>query len=335
MPVPPGLDENDRLPTETSRAPRPVTPFRLALATVVATFALLLIGGTVNPTGSSLACPDWPLCHGEILPAFANGVQYEHSHRLAGLAVGLTTILLILVTRRRKDVPRRARLLAMWLLPLVVLQGVLGGVTVIFKLVTLVSTAHLAIAMIFFLLTITCAYWLRPGLSPPTAQAGVPRGAAVIGLVATYLQIVLGGFVRHTGAGRACGAEFPTCGGEWWPSLWAARANMLHRYFGVVVAIVVVACAVVVARRAARAGRKLALAGAVAAPILVVVQVLLGVLVVTSGIGLWQIMAHFGVAILLLASWHACVLGLSARDDVATGSAPAPAPLPMPAGAGA
>ena len=100
LPLPAGLNENGRLPTEVPRRARPVTPFRLALATVVATFALLLIGGTVNPTGSSLACPDWPLCHGEFLPAFEGGVQYEHSHRLAGAAVGLATILLILVTRR-------------------------------------------------------------------------------------------------------------------------------------------------------------------------------------------------------------------------------------------
>jgi heme A synthase len=313
-----------------------VTPFRLALATVIATFALLLIGGTVNPTGSSLACPDWPLCHGQLLPAFEGGVEYEHSHRLAGAAVGLTTILLILVTRRSKDVPRRARLLAMWLLPLVILQGVLGGITVIFKLVTLVSTAHLAISMIFFLLTITCAYWLRPGLSPSASveTVGVPRGAAVVGLVATYVQVILGGFVRHTGAGRACGADFPTCGGEWWPALWAARANMLHRYVGVVVAIIVVACAVVVARRAARAGRKLALAGALAAPVLVIVQVLLGIFVVTSGIGLWEIMAHFTVAIVLLASWHACVLDLGPRGRTMPVSAPASGRLAMPARAG-
>ena len=137
-----------------------MTPFRAALATVIATFVLLLIGGTVNPTGSSLACPDWPLCHGEAFPQFVGGVQYEHSHRLAAAAVTLTTLLLVLVCWRMPGTPRRARNLATWLLPVVGLQAALGAITVIFKLVTLVSTAHLAISMIFFLGTITVAWWL-------------------------------------------------------------------------------------------------------------------------------------------------------------------------------
>jgi heme A synthase len=59
-----------------------------AIATAVATFLLLLIGGLVNPTGSSLACPDWPLCHGSAFPEMTGGVFFEHSHRLAATTVG-------------------------------------------------------------------------------------------------------------------------------------------------------------------------------------------------------------------------------------------------------
>ena len=290
-----------------------MSPFRAALATVIATFVLLLIGGTVNPTGSSLACPDWPLCHGEIFPEFVHGVQFEHSHRLAAAAVSLTTLLLALVTWRSAGVPARARRLAWWLLPLVALQASLGAITVIFKLVTLVSTAHLAISMLFFMLTITTAWWLWRARDGDDEQPAQPRRAALVALVATYGQIILGGFMRHTGSGRACGADFPTCGGEWWPSLWAGRVNMLHRFGGVVVAVIVIACAIIVGRRAAAAGRRVAFAMACVAPALVLVQLVLGALVVTSAIALPQILSHFAVAILLLASWTLAFLDLGAR----------------------
>ena len=64
---------------------------RFALAAANATFLLILVGGLVNPTGSSLACPDWPLCHGSAFPPMVGGILYEHSHRLAATTVGLTT----------------------------------------------------------------------------------------------------------------------------------------------------------------------------------------------------------------------------------------------------
>ena len=61
--------------------------YRLAGATAAATFVLLVIGGMVHATGSSLACPDWPLCYGQFFPAMEGGVLYEHGHRLVALAV--------------------------------------------------------------------------------------------------------------------------------------------------------------------------------------------------------------------------------------------------------
>ena len=56
---------------------------RFAVATAVATYLLILIGGLVHGTGSSLACPDWPTCYGSLMPKMEGGVLVEHSHRLA------------------------------------------------------------------------------------------------------------------------------------------------------------------------------------------------------------------------------------------------------------
>src|SRR6266545_3646391 len=133
-----------------------------AIATAAATFLLLLVGALVNPTGSSLACPDWPLCYGSPFPPMVGGIFYEHSHRLAAASVGLLTI------------------------GLAVLQGTLGGLTVLLRLPPPISIAHLSLSMVFFAYLVGLAVPRRVEVGP-----GVHRAlAAAAGLV--YLQIVLG-----------------------------------------------------------------------------------------------------------------------------------------------
>src|SRR4051795_10636605 len=83
---------------------------RFAVATAAATYVLILIGGLVHGTGSSLACPDWPTCYGTMLPKMEGGVLVEHSHRLAaGVVVILTLLLAILLGRSATPVQRRLR----------------------------------------------------------------------------------------------------------------------------------------------------------------------------------------------------------------------------------
>src|ERR1041385_605918 len=122
---------------------------RLALATALATFVLLIVGSLVHGTGSSLACPDWPLCYGTLFPKMENGVEFEHTHRLVAAAVGFMTVALAGMMRKRPGV----RLLGIGAVLLVVFQGVLGGITVMYKLPRAISIAHLATSMCFFSLT--------------------------------------------------------------------------------------------------------------------------------------------------------------------------------------
>jgi heme A synthase len=279
-----------------------MTLHRFAIITAVATFVLLLVGGTVNPTGSSLACPDWPTCYGSFFPAMKNGVEFEHTHRLVATAVGLMTLVLAFAIWRGRPEDRRLQLLGWTALGLVVVQGVLGGVTVLLKLPMLVSVGHLGLSMGFFVLLIYLAYRLRPGAEPLTVSHGVPRGLIWLGTAAVFIQVLLGAFVRHSHSGRACNDDWLLCSGQLWPAWHPAQLHMIHRLVGLVVLAVVLAASVAAARRAVAAGRPLARATALAAPFLALLQIVLGALLVRSSIGLWQAVAHTGVAALLLAA---------------------------------
>jgi heme A synthase len=259
-----------------------------ALATAVATFVLLLVGGLVNPTGSSLACPDWPLCYGSAFPEMTGGILYEHSHRLVATGVGLMTVVLgVLLWRDRR------RALGVLAIALVVIQGVLGGVTVLLKLPTAVSLAHLGLSMAFFVYLL----YLAAGAGERARPIEAPRGtfALVAGAaIAVWVQIVLGGVVRHTSSAMACADEIPWCFGQIWPAAGSLnmQLHMAHRLFGVVAGLLAIAAALAVWRRAR---------WALVIPLLVVVQIVLGILPVTTMVQLHVVEAHLGVGALLLA----------------------------------
>ena len=184
---------------------------RFAKLAAAATFLLLVIGGTVNPTGSSLACPEPTLvCHGQLFPPMVGGVFYEHGHRLAAMTVGMLQIALtVLLLRRRKD----SKALAWILLAMVITQGALGAITVKYKLPWFVSTGHLLLGMSYFATLIYTAFRTRP--SPTlvqmrehqrlTAELGAARKWILIACGAVIAQLLLGALrskhvaLRHLG----------------------------------------------------------------------------------------------------------------------------------------
>src|SRR5437899_12790115 len=91
------------------------------------TFALVVLGGIVHNTGSSLACPDWPLCNGTAFPRMAGAVLIEHGHRLTALLVVLGALGLVVWRALRRD---RNLWLAGVALGLVIVQALLRAVTV-------------------------------------------------------------------------------------------------------------------------------------------------------------------------------------------------------------
>jgi len=277
---------------------------RFAVATAVATYLLILIGGLVHGTGSSLACPDWPTCYGSLMPKMEGGVLVEHSHRLAAATVVILTLALaaMLTATAVKDAAmRRLRPFGWMAVGLVFVQALLGGITVKLRLPTPISTAHTGTSLLFFLTLVYIAVRSRPApsVSPTVAPPSVAR-LALVAAVAIYFQMLLGGLVRHSGAALAC-TDVPLCRGSLWPDAHpTVLIQALHRLTGVAVALLVFASSALTLRRAwTRTGLRTL---AIGAPVLVIVQIALGIRAVTSFLDLATVESHLAVATALLAT---------------------------------
>jgi heme A synthase len=297
---------------------------RFALLTAALTWLLLLVGGIVHGTGSSLACPDWPLCFGQFFPTMEGNVLVEHGHRLFASAVGLCTIALcISALRDGKRAHARVPALAIFALLLVIFQGVLGGLTVIYRLPTLISWAHLCTSMLFFATVITVAVLTRHVASGGLRfhRDDVPRGVYALLLVTTvlcYVQLALGGLVRHTGGGLAC-LDIPLCRGSLLPlgEHPTVIIHAVHRLNGLLFALSLFITAPRLRhflRRETDAPRRALL---LALPLLMLVQIGLGILSVWSYLGLFYVTAHLGVGALLWGGLVVLCLSLrSVRSEV-------------------
>src|SRR5213080_1185198 len=214
---------------------------RLAVATAASTFVLLFVGGLVTSTGSALAVPDWPLSFGQVFPPMVGGVLFEHGHRLVATLVGSLTLVLALWIAIAEPRPavRASGLVALFA---VVLQGVLGGITVLYKLPLAVSVTHACLAQTFFCLTVALAIVTSPAWSAPRPRRSPGALGVLAGLTtgAVFGQLVLGALMRHMHAGLAI-PDFPLAFGRLVPPLVTPyiAVHFAHRIGALVVAVAV------------------------------------------------------------------------------------------------
>ncbi|HYM69264.1 MAG TPA: heme o synthase [bacterium] len=274
----------------------------LAVATAVAAYLLVLLGGLVRITGSGMACPDWPLCHGRLVPPLEGPILIEYAHRLVAASVSVLVLATAIAAFAARRAVPRAGTTAVVILALVAVQVVLGGVTVKMDLTPGLVTTHLGVAMLFLAgLLVQAVISLRGPAGSLPAPASF-RGLAWLTLAATYVMILIGGFLGSSGAALAC-PSLPACRGPvFLPPDWQAHVHMLHRAWGVVVTILVIATAAAAARTGARG----LAAPANLAVVLVLAQFAAGVLNVATrlspavqGVHLGLAAALFGVLVVL------------------------------------
>ncbi len=327
---------------------------RIALVAVLLAFAVVVLGAYVRLTAAGLGCPDWPGCYGHVTPTgAAAGIAAgttdqgatplnvgkawrEMIHRyLAGSLVVLTLILAVLAfaRRRRRTAGGTSVPLAVAVVATILVQALLGMLTVTWQVAPQIVTLHL----LFGMTTLGLLWWLwltldaaipratlpALGRSPPVGWAAsniVSRRLALTGLVALGLQIALGGWTSTNYAAIAC-PDFPTCQASWWPDMDFGRAFVLwhaptmnyeggvlssaariaihftHRLGALLATAALLLAAIWILRERSLARARLAAIGVLVA---LALQLTIGISMVVQGFPLWLATAHNGGAALLL-----------------------------------
>ncbi len=174
-------------------------------------FLLIIAGALVTSNDAGLSVPDWPTSFGSLykIPKLVGGVKFEHIHRMIAQGAGLFTIILAVWTWRT-DRRRWLRYLLLAAVLMVVVQGILGGITVLYYLPPLVSSSHAALAQTFFCTVAAIALftgrrWIE---EVPEVQTDVRRPSlftlTLLSIFVLYVQLFLGAMFRHHGM-------------SWWP----------------------------------------------------------------------------------------------------------------------
>jgi cytochrome c oxidase assembly protein subunit 15 len=328
---------------------------RLALAGLLLCFVVVVLGAYVRLTAAGLGCPDWPGCYGHFTPlgaaenaasqaAYPNTPLHvgkawrEMVHRYAASTLGLIIVVitaLAISTRKQREVSLP---LAVSLLITVVIQGMLGMLTVTWQLKPLIVTLHL----VFGLTTLGMLWWLFLSLRGSGRGGGIrfvgasslsssaypdrsspPHRVMLVALIVLGIQIALGGWTSSNYAAVAC-PDFPKCQNSWWPEtdyddafvLWRglgvnyeggvlnhpARVaiHFTHRLGAIAATLALLWAVVATLRRRARTFSRVAAYAVLGA---LALQIFIGASMVLKGFPLALATAHnAGAALLLLAS---------------------------------
>lgn len=277
-------------------------------------FILLIWGNAVSGLKAGLACPDWPLCHGEIIPPFRWDIYVEFSHRVIG---GITSIVLfILCYRRFRAYEKNYRILPLLVVLLLLFQIVLGGIVVLAKLPVNLTTIHFTNAIIIFSITLYMVYFDGIRQKPDFHFSG-PAGLFFALFALVFIQASLGAYVRHLEAGLAC-PDFPTCLGYWIPPELSGKvlAHFSHRTVAYLLTVLFIGVMLLSRKSAGLKEARKNMSWAVA---LLFLQIGLGILVVTSKLVFYVTAVHLAIGLIILSLCLLTWFGYISKNSAAKG----------------
>ncbi|MFN8620242.1 MAG: heme o synthase [Chloroflexota bacterium] len=312
---------------------------KLALASVVAVYVMVIIGVVVRATGSGMGCPDWPLCHGQVIPPIGDSAAWlESIHRWWAVLVGFLILALVIVAWRTQRATRSLVVGSFVALGVVAFQGYLGKVTVEMSNSAESVTLHLATAMI--LLAVTLFLTIRSRYPAILSKGSTSQRLTLLvafTAAATYALLLFGTEITCVGVGRSDGCaaliypDWPLFGGQVIPTFDAnskiamlQAAHVAHRVVALIVGILLAVTTVAVWRSARGSGRRvpgaesmLGLVGTAAA--LFLIQVIVGAMQIWTQLAPWAVSMHLalGAAIWGLLVTGALVGWYAARSAVA------------------
>ncbi len=288
----------------------PVWLRRFTKLVAASTLFLIFAGAMVKSHEAGLSVPDWPTSYGWSMFTFpiskwVGNIFYEHTHRLIASTVGMLVIVQAIWLQLRE--PKRfLRILGWCSLIVVIVQGILGGVTVLLFLPKSISIAHAGLAEIFFCINVAIAFFASRSYSNlrNIDKGDAPVGSTTALVLLVYAQIIAGAVMRHLGAGLAVRDIFAV--GPFTDA--GLVVNFLHRIGGVMVAVAIIAVAVSLRRYETNHPLRIVANFLV---VFVSAQIMLGVYTVWSGKQPHITSLHVMTGALTLAT--SLVLALTAR----------------------
>jgi cytochrome c oxidase assembly protein subunit 15 len=266
----------------------PATFEWLAWAALAMLWIIVLSGATVRLTGSGLGCENWPRCGDTLLPPKDYNAYVEFGNRVMGFAVGLTTLVTAAGAHLVRGLPRWLRLSALALPVSVLVQGVLGGITVLLELHPLIVMAHYLLSLVALALAVVVVQGARDLARGATADEG-PLGSAwlALALVPLGLALVVSGALVTAAGPHSGGEEIPRVGD---------LVEMVHIHIGSTalfgIGFLALLGLLLVERRHARV--ELRLAGGVVA--LLLLQMAVGEIQWREGLPWGLVLAHVMIA---------------------------------------
>lgn len=277
---------------------------RLTLATAVAIWLLIVLGGIVRVTESGTGCGNsWPMCHGRLLPNLEYHELIEWNHRLVATLVGILMIVMGVSTLIWYRKPRRLLFLALASGVFYLTQAILGGITVLLNLDHTWVAAHMGNSMLLMASVTLLALFARIGPIEKNGFSKTIRWLALGTLIWTYLALFTGSAVIGTESELSC-AAWPQCQtNQFLPNTPQEWVNFGHRLAVGLSDIMLLALAIVIwrsGRRDKRVMRAMHFLG-----LLYISQVFLGAFTVWLGAPAYLKGAHLALAAL---TWAALVI---------------------------